>query len=252
MSIARFRLATLRLTHKVIAIGATGVLGLALVGGLYWSGTRTQASYEKTAAEASAIAASTGQLSIEMLEARRAEKDFLLRSDDKYVQAHGDGVKTIAGTFDDIARRLTILGQTELLRQTAAARAEYELYVKNFAALANSMRKLGLNENDGLQGSLRKAVHGIESTILELEDVRLEAGMLTMRRHEKDFILRRDAEIRRSNEEGGGRFHPCAVRVVGLVGTKGGHRAEAGALSARLLRLYGRRADGRAEPEGSL
>ena len=187
-----FRLGTLRLTHKIIAIAGTGVLGLVLVGGLYLSGSWSQARFQKTADEASALADANDRLSIKMLEARRAEKDFLLRSDDKYAKAHGDIVKTIAESFDDIARRLAAAGQAELLNQTRAARDTYEQYVKHFGALVDSARKLGLNENDGLQGALRKAVHGIESAAIELKDVKIEARMLTMRRHEKDFMLRRD------------------------------------------------------------
>ena len=52
--------------------------------------------------------------------------------------------------------------------------------------------KLGLNEKLGLSGSLRAAVHDIETKLKEVDDPRLTSGMLMMRRHEKDFMLRRD------------------------------------------------------------
>ena len=195
MSPSHFQFAGLRLTHKVTAIGATGVLGLALVGGLYLFGAWSQARYEKTAAEASAIAASTGRLSIQMLEARRAEKDFLLRSDEKYAKAHGDLIKDIAGTFDDIARRLSASGRPELLKQTDAARADYEQYVKHFAALcrfaAQDRPERERRASGGAaEGRPRDRKHGHRSSMTS----KLEAGMLTMRRHEKDFMLRRDAK----------------------------------------------------------
>jgi methyl-accepting chemotaxis protein len=75
-----------------------------------------------------------------------------------------------------------------------SARADYDAYTKHFDALANAMRKNGLTENDGLQGTLRKSVHDVESAIKQFKDAPLEAGMLTMRRHEKDYMLRRDTK----------------------------------------------------------
>ena len=54
--------------------------------------------------------------------------------------------------------------------------------------------KLGLNETLGLTGSLRTAVHDIEDKLKESDDPRLTSGMLMMRRHEKDFMLRRDVK----------------------------------------------------------
>jgi methyl-accepting chemotaxis protein len=43
-----------------------------------------------------------------------------------------------------------------------------------------------------LSGSLRAAVHDIETRLKEIDDPRLTSWMLMMRRHEKDFMLRRD------------------------------------------------------------
>jgi len=68
----------------------------------------------------------------------------------------------------------------------------FENYAKSFAALAQAEIKLGLNEKLGLTGSLRGAVHDIETRLQEIDDPRLTSAMLMLRRHEKDFMLRRD------------------------------------------------------------
>jgi methyl-accepting chemotaxis protein len=52
--------------------------------------------------------------------------------------------------------------------------------------------KLGLNEKLGLTGALRAAVHDVETKLKQLDEPRLTSAMLMMRRHEKDFMLRRD------------------------------------------------------------
>jgi methyl-accepting chemotaxis protein len=181
-----------KINTKIGAIGSIGVLGLMIVGGLYLAGSWTQARYQKFADDTNAVTMLINKLSIQMLLARRAEKDFLLRSDDRYVKNHGEIVKTIAANMDDITQRLTALNEAELAQKLTAARADYDGYVKHFKALADAMHKNGLTENDGLQGTLRKSVHDIESAIKEFNDSKLEAGMLTMRRHEKDYMLRRD------------------------------------------------------------
>ena len=71
-------------------------------------------------------------------------------------------------------------------------RTGFDGYVKEFVALAQAETKLGLNETLGLSGSLRTAVHDIEGKLKESNHPRLRAEMLMMRRHEKDFMLRRD------------------------------------------------------------
>jgi len=65
--------------------------------------------------------------------------------------------------------------------------------------------RLGLNETLGLSGSLRAAVHDIEAKLKEIDDPRTTTWMLMMRRHEKDFMLRRDpkylAEVKKAAVE---------------------------------------------------
>jgi methyl-accepting chemotaxis protein len=64
---------------------------------------------------------------------------------------------------------------------------------------------VGFNENSGLEGNLREAVHQIEARLAEFDEPRLTILMLMMRRHEKDFLLRGDekygADITKRGEE---------------------------------------------------
>src|SRR5258707_15102463 len=92
-----------RITHKIAAIGAIGFGGLALVGGIYLTGDAAQESYRVVAADARAIADQVDRLSRGLLEGRRAEKDFLLRSDEKYAQRHADLAKSVERDFDALA-----------------------------------------------------------------------------------------------------------------------------------------------------
>src|SRR5262249_4523770 len=75
----------------------------------------------------------------------------------------------------------------------AAIRAGYDSYAKNFSEMVADRVRLGLNENAGLEGTLRGSVHDIENALKDRNEAGLTIGMLTMRRHEKDFMLRRNA-----------------------------------------------------------
>ena len=58
--------------------------------------------------------------------------------------------------------------------------------------MVSAQKLIGFNENDGLQGKLRAAVHSVESKLKTFDQPRLAVLMLMMRRHEKDFMLRGD------------------------------------------------------------
>ena len=70
--------------------------------------------------------------------------------------------------------------------------ASLKKYQAHFVAVVEHKRQLGLDEKSGLEGRLRASVHDIESRVDQLQEPRLLTTMLMMRRHEKDFMLRRD------------------------------------------------------------
>lgn len=183
---------SIRLTHKVMAIGLFGLIGLVAFGAIYEIGSLSQDASRTVANRARAIADLNKQLSIEMLEARRNEKNFQQRRNESYAKAHAELVGPINRDFDEL-ERLTVSGDTRALSDKIRQSHDgFRRYAAGFNALVAAELKLGLNETLGLAGSLRAAVHDIESKLKELDNPRLTSWMLMMRRHEKDFMLRRD------------------------------------------------------------
>jgi len=84
------------------------------------------------------------------------------------------------------------VGKPDLARQIEAMRASLKQYQTHFAAVVERKGQLGLDEKSGLEGRLRASVHDIESRVDQLHQPALLVTMLMMRRHEKDFMLRRD------------------------------------------------------------
>jgi methyl-accepting chemotaxis protein len=183
-----------RLSHKIISISIVGVLGVLTLGGLYLFGDAAQSLFRKDDDAARSIGELQNRLFVNLLESRRAEKDFLLRKDEKYVRTHERLSKDIASGLDELRRQATISGSSELSQKLDTIRAGYADYEKHFAALAAARIKLGLSEELGLEGSLRKSVHDIESALKNFDAPKLMVTMLMMRRHEKDFMLRGEAK----------------------------------------------------------
>jgi methyl-accepting chemotaxis protein len=187
-------LSGLRIVHKIAAISATGILGVLILGGIYMLGSSKQEQYGRVAADAQAIAELANKLHVELLESRRAEKDFLLRSDLKYAIRHAELARAVDADFDVVGKRIADTGQNDLGQKVNVIRDGFKKYAVNFTAIVEAKRNLGLDENSGLEGKLRGSVHDIETKLNEFKEPSLLVTMLMMRRHEKDFMLRRDVK----------------------------------------------------------
>jgi methyl-accepting chemotaxis protein len=183
-----------RLTHKVVAIGIVGIAGVMLVGGIHVYGESSMAVYRDTAHNAQTISELSGKIEIELLEGRRAEKDFLLRNDSKKADSQINIAKAVAADVDMLHGKVVAAGRPDLGRQIEATRTSLKQYQAHFLAVVELKRQLGLDEKSGLEGRLRTSVHDIESRVDQLHESPLMITMLRMRRHEKDFMLRRDAK----------------------------------------------------------
>lgn len=196
---------SIRLTHKVMAIGLFGLVGLVAFGAIYEIGSLSQDASRTVANRARAIADLNKQLSIEMLEARRNEKNFQQRRAESYAKAHAELMGPINRDFDEVERLMSAGGLNAQSDRMKQVHEGFKRYASDFNALVAAEIKLGLNETLGLSGSLRAAVHDIEAKLKEIDDPRLSNWMLMMRRHEKDFMLRRDpkyiAEVKKAAVE---------------------------------------------------
>jgi len=90
------------------------------------------------------------QASIEMLEARRAERNYLLLRDASYLQASGEAIHKVREILDELRQ----LGQPN---QGAAVMAEeqLDLYEKQFAAAVQAMQQPGGEPSDRIQTVVR-------------------------------------------------------------------------------------------------
>ncbi len=190
---ARFRIGV-RLRYKVAAIGLVGIAGLIVVGAIYLASTTKREKIHAASNEARDLVFLTNKLAINLLQSRRAEDDLVLRGAEEAVDQHSDFVEAAGQDLASIQVRARASGAADLDGAVEQIRAGIESYAKHFAALAAAKGALGADENAGLEGTLRDSVHGIESRLKEFHEPALTVLMLMMRRHEKDFMLRRDGK----------------------------------------------------------
>ncbi len=122
-------------------------------------------------------------------EARLYAADFQANPDQSYVDNVMNGTSGIRKNAEEIKMLDIPQERRDMADKLIPLINDYE---KMFLEDVQLYKTKGLNENLGLQGELRTAVHAIEADINSQNDPVLLAGMLQLRRDEKDFLLRND------------------------------------------------------------
>jgi methyl-accepting chemotaxis protein len=233
--LALFSSFSLRLTHKITAIGIVGVAGVVLVGGMHMYAEAEIARYREAAERARTIFELSSKIEIELLEARRAEKDFLLRNDQKMAEANERIGRAAAADINTLHQSLQRAGRSDLAHQVEAMSGALRRYQSHFASVAEEKTRLGLDEKSGLEGRLRNSVHDIEAKVNQLQQLELGFTMLMMRRHEKDFTLRRDAKYAEEMKKRAAEFSAKGGQGRYSGGRQDGNEAEACRLPTRFF-----------------
>jgi len=192
-------LSRLGITRQIALIGVLGVLGLIIVGVVFYIGSALQDTAQQQIEAANMRVATLSSINVSLLEARKAEKDFLIlliRGKDEYAQKRSVATNAAAGNAasSDIKKLRDLSSDAGTVATIDKLLPLISNYITQFTAVAQAGGKIGSDENSGLQGSLRKAVHEVEEVLKSSGDVGLDAALLMMRGHEKDFRARGDAK----------------------------------------------------------
>jgi methyl-accepting chemotaxis protein len=174
-----------------VSFGLVGIMFLTVVWIYQNTLTKTMTTYDHILQSEEQMKSHANNIESLMLQARRSEKDFLIRMDLKYVDRH----KKVMENLLDEAKKLEELekkaGHREDIERVASIIEYANTYNSSFQKVVEGWIKQGLDEKSGLQGSFRDAAHNLEAKI---KDAKLDSIMVTyllMRRHEKDFLLRK-------------------------------------------------------------
>ncbi|MGB1200609.1 MAG: methyl-accepting chemotaxis protein, partial [Cognaticolwellia aestuarii] len=173
----------LTIKQKLYVIVSLVILGLL---GLYLENAANQTKVTNLVE----IKSELKDLQIAMLQLRRSEKDFLLRKNVKYQQTFSNTFKHALQLINGLEQRLvtTDFTGTKLL----VIKNGLQNYQQIFEQLIAASTAQGLDRSSGFYGKLRNATHSLEENITAVNDYESHTYLLTLRRHEKDFILRNE------------------------------------------------------------
>ncbi|WP_299371735.1 methyl-accepting chemotaxis protein, partial [uncultured Kiloniella sp.] len=179
----------LGLRFQILAICVLSLIGFVAIGSVYLVSNQIRNGYISNQDKARHVLELGESLDKELLNARRHEKDFLLRLDKKYVVQHAEVMSKINKYLSELETEENtpeFTGYVDDLKNLST------VYEEQFKTVVHNLEIIGLNESSGLQGELRTAVHNVEERLERLYNSDLTVLVLMMRRHEKNFLLRLD------------------------------------------------------------
>ena len=181
-------LARLEIRTQLGAIALMVVIGFALVGGVYWTSTKRSETVRNDLQNATGYLVTAQNATYWVVRSSVAEKTFLDQREQKVLDTFGTAAEAARTALD-------ALSSSPLAATSNGLSSAFETYVDAFGRLVEDWRTLGFDEEGGLLGALRASAHAIEERVGDIgmeEGAGLQAAMLTLRRHEKDFMLRGD------------------------------------------------------------
>lgn len=130
---------------------------------------------------------------LKLLTLRRDEKDFLARLDVKYQDKFNADFNSMV---NDMRLLEQAFNQIQLPRQAEmeSLNAGVNEYLRLFERITDISKVIGLTHEEGLRGELRQAVQQAEIVMEATGASELTSEMLTLRRYEKDFLLRKQTK----------------------------------------------------------
>jgi methyl-accepting chemotaxis protein len=185
---------------QIGAIVALAALIMLSASAISWIVRGKLAESSVQVAAAREILDGTSRLDLALSDARRREKDFLMRLKPEYADKVNDDIRESHEAIKAIRAQVPPedAERTALLDSIAQSADKYG---RVFNALALQQKSIGLTPNDGLIGELRAAARELEQEFKDLNDIRLQWHVLSIRRAEKDFLLYRDLKSRDLNDE---------------------------------------------------
>jgi len=129
-----------------------------------------------------------------MLQARRSEKDFLLRKDLQYANLVKKAITSLQNENSALLALETEAGDSDGMASCQSIPKNAAAYIDDFLKISASWQKKGLDENSGLQGQFRQAASELENEIKKFQVSKLQENLLEIRRQEKDFTLLKDQQ----------------------------------------------------------
>jgi methyl-accepting chemotaxis protein len=182
--------------RKLLGGFAAVVLLILALGGVSFDRLAAVSATSLAVAEQDRIALAAERLEADLLRARHSEFEFARSNgeasegDASAERQHKEALTGALAAADEILALTRDPQQRDRMTRVRSLLSEYQ---ERFASYAAALNRRGWVER-GIIGQFRKAAHEVERSAEELNRDDLHAALLMLRRHEKDFFLRRDPQ----------------------------------------------------------
>jgi methyl-accepting chemotaxis protein len=159
--------ARLPISYQILLFGLICVFGMLSIVGVNTSSATEIQRLNTSIGEIRTAESLENHMRVALLQARRYEKDYLLRPDDQVPQRHAGAIAAaetaINALTDPLAEHPMERDQLQQIRRVM------QTFVEAFDAVQSDVDMVGINENQGLQGQLRTSVHDVEAQLDKLD-----------------------------------------------------------------------------------
>ena len=172
----------------------TLIVGLVSINGL----NRTNQTWKEAMDVGEALQTLGNEAQLELLQARRQEKDFVLRYREKGIEKAKQGyietkyasaIKKLQEYLKKVIEISQGAGLKEDVKRAEEARVLVEIYRTAMLKRVALIEERGTADT-GLNGKMRLEIHDVEEILLKAGSMEADVAMLECRRNEKDFLLR--------------------------------------------------------------
>ncbi len=147
---------------------------------------------------------SSKNLLISELKMIKAEKDFISKEtinsayfetgESKYLNDFKNEYKIVLQTIKKMQKQPD-LKHLKLENELSSIEEHFFNYRKLFLLLVSKLQSKGYKDF-GLEGQMRNEIHEVERSLEKFNDIKAEYFMLMLRRHEKDYLLRKELKYK--------------------------------------------------------
>ncbi|QDL92138.1 methyl-accepting chemotaxis protein [Paroceanicella profunda] len=182
------------LSSRILRITPIAIGGMLLVAVIGIVGDFVQTRFDRRQTSAQALALETAELEKLLLSGRGMELGLILNRNPEMIDRLHDLQARVPDTFTALAAHLRALDPEADAAALDGITAHWAGHTEQVNRLIDEMLRLGMDEDHGLEGTLRRAVHDAEESVPASAAPELMVKILMMRRHEKDFMMRGDSK----------------------------------------------------------
>lgn len=198
----------LKITHKLTMVTAILLMGFAVIGAGYWFQQIKMGEVDQEEHTAFDILVQESHVSHDILTAQNALEEFLLTRNTELIQVYTDNLDRAKETVEELSQLVT-KEEDRLLVQDL--REDLNAYQVIGDELFTVQLQIGLTADAGELGAVRRAIDKLETFVQEslatvesnrgskgkakgneFIPMQMEISLLTLLRHEKDFVESED------------------------------------------------------------